>query len=335
MSVTLPPSPIFPDAPNTDDLRVSLKRVAALYQIGQEMLQASSEEQALRIAVDGLVLNAGYTSAMIALADQRKRLLQTVAERNNRNLNLPGFAVPLDVPMILNEVVLSGKADIIADAQEYARQTGWGEAAEQLGIQAMVMAAFGDGRQIQGGVSVGTPKEMQVEEELTLLRLFASQLSTALIRIKLDTDRNAALAAADIAQQRLLETVRELSTPAIPIYDGILVLPLVGNIDTGRASQVMEAVLGGIAREQASVVIVDVTGVPIIDTGVANHLVQVTQAAQLLGARCLLVGIKPEVAQTLVQLGVNLSSIVTRSNLQAGVAFALENRGLRITASRN
>jgi rsbT co-antagonist protein RsbR len=96
----------------------------------------------------------------------------------------------------------------------------------------------------------------------------------------------------------------------------------------------METVLTSIAREHASVVILDVTGVPVIDTGVANHLVQVTQAAQLLGARAMLVGIKPEVAQTLVQLGVDLSSIITRSNLQAGVAFALSQRGLQIVEMR-
>jgi rsbT co-antagonist protein RsbR len=92
----------------------------------------------------------------------------------------------------------------------------------------------------------------------------------------------------------------------------------------------MEAVLFSIQRERSSVVIVDVTGVALIDTGVANHIIQVTQAARLLGANCMLVGIKPEVAHTLVQLGVDLSGIITRSNLQSGVAFALRQRGLQI-----
>jgi anti-anti-sigma factor len=243
--------------------------------------------------------------------------------------------MPLDLPAEMCLAATTGQPQIIPDVPEMMRRENWGDRLKKFNLQAMVLAPFGDRLQPQGVVSVGTPKEMVAEEELTLLQLFATQLSTALMQIKLNADRSAALAAAAVAQERLLETVRELSTPAIPIYDGILVLPLVGNIDTGRAAQVMEAVLTGIAREHASAVIVDVTGVPVIDTGVANHLVQVTQAAQLLGARCLLVGIKPEVAQTLVQLGVNLNSIVTRSDLQAGVAFALERRGLQIVASRN
>lgn len=317
------------------DVRVSLKRVAALYSIGQKLLHAESEDHALHIAVERLVYEAGYTHALIMTIDYAKRMLHSRAECNNVNKPAEDFSIPLDVPITTCDVARTGQAQIITDVEETARREGWLVSSDRIYFPAMVIAPFSSSSQVQGIISVGIPKEMIVEEELTLLQLFGAQLSSALMRIKLDADRNAALAQAAVAQERLLETVRELSTPAIPIYDGILVLPLVGNIDTGRAAQVMEAVLTGIAREHASVVIVDVTGVPIIDTGVANHLVQVTQAAQLLGARCLLVGIKPEVAQTLVQLGVDLSNIVTRSNLQAGVAFALERRGLQIVASRN
>src|SRR6185436_2135181 len=89
--------------------------------------------------------------------------------------------------------------------------------------------------------------------------------------------------------------------------------------------------LTGVQQHSAEVVIIDITGVPVVDTGVANHIIQATQAATLLGAHCVLVGISPEVAQTMVQLGVNLSTLVTLSNLQAGVTYALSRHGRAIT----
>jgi rsbT co-antagonist protein RsbR len=124
--------------------------------------------------------------------------------------------------------------------------------------------------------------------------------------------------------------IRELSTPLIPLHTGILALPLVGTIDSHRASQIMETLLEGIARQQADVVIMDITGVPVVDTAVGNHLVQAARAAELLGARVILVWISAEVAQTMVQLGINLSRIVTLATLQSGIEYALELQGLAI-----
>src|SRR5262245_61915584 len=124
--------------------------------------------------------------------------------------------------------------------------------------------------------------------------------------------------------------IRELSTPIIPVHTGVLILPLVGAIDSYRAGQIMEALLEGIGREQADVVIIDITGVPMVDTGVANYLLQAARAARLLGSRLVLVGIRAEIAQTIVQLGVDLSDITTHANLQAGIAYALGTLGLEI-----
>jgi ribose transport system substrate-binding protein len=123
-----------------------------------------------------------------------------------------------------------------------------------------------------------------------------------------------------ISAQR--STIHELSTPIVPINDQILVLPLVGAIDTTRAKQIMEAMLGAIVRQRAQVLIVDITGIAVVDTQVANYLLQSAQAAQLLGAHVILVGISPEVAQTIVQLGIDLSSIMTRSTLKDGLRLA-------------
>jgi ribose transport system substrate-binding protein len=123
-----------------------------------------------------------------------------------------------------------------------------------------------------------------------------------------------------IAAQR--SVIQELSTPIIPISDQILVLPLVGTIDSARARQIMESMLSAISNIQAAVLIIDITGVAVVDTGVAHHLLQAARAAQLLGAQVMLVGISPEVAQTVVQLGVNLSSLPTYSSLQVGLEHA-------------
>jgi rsbT co-antagonist protein RsbR len=129
------------------------------------------------------------------------------------------------------------------------------------------------------------------------------------------------------AQQR---TLAELSTPVIKVYENVLVLPLVGAIDTERAHRIMEDLLVGITEHQAEMVILDITGVPLVDTAVANHLLQTIKAARLLGTRSILVGIRGEVAQALVHLQVDLVGVVTRSNLQAGIEYALEQMGLEI-----
>jgi rsbT co-antagonist protein RsbR len=115
----------------------------------------------------------------------------------------------------------------------------------------------------------------------------------------------------------------ELSTPLIPISDDTVVMPLIGSIDSRRAQQVIEGLLVGIVETHAQVAILDITGVPVVDTQVANALLQAAQAVKLLGAQVVLTGIRPEVAQTLVGLGVDLTGIVTRSTLQNGIVFAL------------
>jgi len=131
-------------------------------------------------------------------------------------------------------------------------------------------------------------------------------------------------------QEQLLNTIRELSTPIIPVYEGILVLPLVGSIDSRRASEITERLLEAIAAQQADIVIIDITGVSLIDTSTANHLLMTTRAANLLGSRVVLVGIGAEIAQTIVHLGVELHGLTTLADLRAGIAYALERIGLGI-----
>jgi two-component system, chemotaxis family, sensor kinase Cph1 len=116
----------------------------------------------------------------------------------------------------------------------------------------------------------------------------------------------------------------ELSTPLIPINDDVVVMPIIGTVDTKRAQQVMETLLSGIVDRRAKTAILDITGMTVMDTQVANALVQAAQSVRLLGAQVILTGIRPEIAMTLISLGVDLRDIVTHSSLQAGINYATQ-----------
>jgi methyl-accepting chemotaxis protein len=146
------------------------------------------------------------------------------------------------------------------------------------------------------------------------------QAHEALQRVREEEER-AALQEKVIAAQK--DTLRELSTPLIPVADGVVIMPLVGALDTQRAQQVMDVLLNGVEQYRAHTAILDVTGVLVVDTQVATMLIQSAQAVRLLGARVVLTGIQPQMAQTLVQLGIDLRAVVTYSTLQAGIAHAL------------
>jgi rsbT co-antagonist protein RsbR len=125
-----------------------------------------------------------------------------------------------------------------------------------------------------------------------------------------------------IEQQRM--TIRELSTPILDLWDGVLTLPVVGIIDTQRAIEMTERLLGRIVETGARAVILDITGVEVVDTSTADHLVKLTRAAGLLGTRCIVTGIGPNVARTLVGMGVELEGVRTLRTLQDGLRACLE-----------
>jgi rsbT co-antagonist protein RsbR len=131
-----------------------------------------------------------------------------------------------------------------------------------------------------------------------------------------------------IAEQR--RTIQELETPVLQVWQGILAVPLVGTLDTARAQQMNEALLEGIIDTGAEIAIVDITGVPIVDTAVAKHLLETVAAARLLGAEVLIVGLTTRIAMTLVQLGVELSGVTTRTTMAKGLALAFRKLGLEV-----
>ena len=125
----------------------------------------------------------------------------------------------------------------------------------------------------------------------------------------------------------LSASYEELSIPVIQVWDGVLVLPIIGVLDNERINRLMETMLAKIVETQSRVVILDVTGVHSVDTNVASHLINVTKAAKLLGTRCVVTGIQPETAHTLVGLGVDMSEITTKRSMQEGLKYALRIAG--------
>jgi rsbT co-antagonist protein RsbR len=140
------------------------------------------------------------------------------------------------------------------------------------------------------------------------------ELEHALAEIEAATAQRAALAA----------TVRALTVPVVPILDNVIVVSLVGEIDEQRGKVLLDQLLNGITAQHANIAILDVTGVPYVDTAIVDWLLKVAQAAKLLGAHCLLVGIRPEVAQAMVASGTNLAGITTRATLRDAVEYALQ-----------
>jgi len=140
------------------------------------------------------------------------------------------------------------------------------------------------------------------------------------------------IAQVQITQQRA--AIDALASPIIQVWEGILTVPLVGAIDARRAMSVTEALLEAIVSYQADIVILDITGVPVVDTQVASAMLQTARAVRLLGSQPVLVGVSVEIAQTLVQLGVDLEQIITLANLKAGIAWAFEQQGLQVSVKR-
>ena len=118
-------------------------------------------------------------------------------------------------------------------------------------------------------------------------------------------------------------TLRELSTPLMPIADGVVVMPLIGVIDSARAQQIMESLLNGVSEYKAHVALIDITGVKVVDTQVAGVLLRAAQAVRLLGAQVVLTGISPEIAQTLVHIGAEIRDVKTKATLQEGMRYAM------------
>jgi len=135
-----------------------------------------------------------------------------------------------------------------------------------------------------------------------------------------------------IARQQ--QEMLELSTPVVKLWEGILALPMIGTLDSARTQIVMESLLQRIVETGSSIAIIDITGVPTVDTLTAQHLLKTVTAARLMGAECIISGIRPQIAQTIVHLGVDLGDITTKASLADAFAIALERTGRAVRRVR-
>ncbi|HEY9602072.1 MAG TPA: STAS domain-containing protein [Allocoleopsis sp.] len=140
--------------------------------------------------------------------------------------------------------------------------------------------------------------------------------------------------ARDEVIMRQQEELLELSTPVVKLWEGILALPIIGTLDSGRTQVMMESLLQKIVETGSDVAIIDITGVPTVDTLTAQHLLKTVTAARLMGAECIISGIRPQIAQTIVYLGVDLADVTTKATLADAFSLALKRTGVTISRSQ-
>ncbi|MEV5508360.1 STAS domain-containing protein [Streptomyces orinoci] len=131
--------------------------------------------------------------------------------------------------------------------------------------------------------------------------------------------------------ERQRQQLLEVATPVISLWEGVVAVPLIGTLDSARSQVVMESLLEGIVARRAQYAILDITGVPTVDSLVAQHLMKTVAAARLMGAECIVSGIRPAIAQTIVQLGIDLSPVLTRASLADALAYALSRLGIEVS----
>jgi anti-anti-sigma factor len=317
--------------------------------------QAEELEDKLRVIAEGVREVGGYRRVVISLRDENLNMTSLVCAgltpeeeafvwENTASVEFwrrclsseyqrfrvgEFYYLPENDPWLQQEV---SQGNVLKSSSKPGASDGW----QPYDLLYMPLRDSKDPEHILAIIALDDPMDGKspTEESLRIVDLFAQETVLAIEKSRLVDDLrtlNADLESLVDTQRNLLETLRELSSPVIPVFEGIIVLPLIGNIDTQRATQVLEGLLDGIERYRARVVLLDVTGVPIVDTSVANHLLQAAQAARLLGAEAVLVGVRPEVAQTMVQLGVAHTGLTTRADLQSGVEYAFARLNLHFT----
>lgn len=171
---------------------------------------------------------------------------------------------------------------------------------------------------LQGSMRYVARREQQFQEQAAALEV--RQLEGQLAELK----------AAFEEKTRLLDVIRQASTPIAPVYDGIIVVPLVGMFDAFRAQLLTEKLLEGVVLARAQVVLLDVSGVPVFDAEAAHHIVRTALAVRLLGTKLILVGLSPDIARTIIELGIDLAGLTTLGTLQDGLARAFALRKLKV-----
>jgi anti-anti-sigma regulatory factor/putative methionine-R-sulfoxide reductase with GAF domain len=296
----------------------------AIKQIVSEIAHFDALQPLLEHAVSSVQRELDFYIASIFMHDRQRKVAVLLAQGGQSDQPAPlGFAQPLNVGVV-GSVIREGHTKLYNDVRllhDYVSPQGYDSAGSELCVpiysDLSVWGAFNVESRVQDAFS---------RDDQLALELIAAQLGSAIYSLELRVAQRKALG--DVARQaqqlkELLVEVRRLSTPVFPIRKGALALPLIGTLDDERMARTNEQLLAAVERSHCDLVVIDITGAALIDTAAAQHLLQMAQVLRLLGAETVLTGVRPEVAQTLVHLGVDLATIHVRQDFASGIQYAL------------
>ncbi|MFG2124380.1 STAS domain-containing protein [Streptomyces sp. NPDC048710] len=273
---------------------------------------------------------------LVAFLERRR---EQIAQRwADLPLFITVFTVSRDEAVEACKTVVDALADVAATGRlDNVAASGFDSVREQLGRMAASRARSGfSPAQIAdeaAGLRVTTAELLRGEvhdlsgDEAQEVLLALTVLMGTLSLVIMETTVNAGEEL--IARQR--QQLLEVATPVISLWEGVVAVPLIGTLDSARSQVVMESLLEAIVDRRARYAILDITGVPTVDSLVAQHLIKTVAAARLMGAECIVSGIRPAIAQTIVHLGIDLSSVLTRSSLADALAYALTQQGIEVS----
>jgi rsbT co-antagonist protein RsbR len=284
-------------------------------------------------ASDNRIIQVLQNSQVQLLADWVKALRATVTSRSAATISDPELQAQCQefIALLSSAAAAAGLEDITVEAWRPVREflAGMSRSRGRQGFSSSETAMFVFS--FKEPLVANLRHAFQGEEER---KLFADlwECSRALDQLGLYTTEVHQQAREELIR-RQGEEMLELSTPVIQLWDGILALPLIGTLDSSRTQVVMEALLQQIVATRSPIAILDITGVPTVDTLTAQHLLKTVAATRLMGAECIISGIRPQIAQTIVHLGVSLGDIVTKASLADAFRVALKKLGQSLAVS--
>jgi rsbT co-antagonist protein RsbR len=238
------------------------------------------------------------------------------------------------------EEILQGMRNALqsgADPEAFQSAPGWGAVRQSLEALSRSRAAQG---QSAGDTSVFVLAFKRPMFRLVQAEVAGPQQMAVIWAVTTVVDRMAQWTVSTYQQtrediiKRQQQDLLELSTPVIKLFEGVLAVPMIGTLDSARTQVVMETLLERIVETGSRLAIIDITGVPTVDTLVAQHLLKTVSAIRLMGAECIISGIRPQIAQTIVHLGIDLQGIASKANLADALALAMEQQGFVITRTK-
>ncbi|MGW0416791.1 STAS domain-containing protein [Streptomyces collinus] len=281
---------------------------------------------------------AGSAARLVSSFLERRR--EQIAQRwADAPLFRSVFTISRDEAVEACKAVVDALSDVaVSGRPEHIGAPGFATVREQLGRMAATRARTGSTpAQIADEVAAlrepavellrrefPDPHGAEAQESVLTLTLIMGTLRLVVMETTLREGEDL------IERQRLQLT--EVATPVINLWEGTVAVPLIGTLDSARSQVVMESLLEAIVDQRARYAILDITGVPTVDSLVAQHLMKTVAAARLMGAECIVSGIRPAIAQTIVQLGIDLGTVITRASLADALAYALGRQGIEVTA---